>query len=112
MNKNVIHNTAYNDLSRYHISMEHLKEMEKLVTESSKTKFYLYNRLCELAPNSQVTEEKCSFIVVIDAEENRNLVDDIQRNFLISVIKRTRPDKKKGCHTEVGNLFLKIKVFK
>ena len=96
MNKNVIHNTAYNYLSGYHINMEHLEEMEKLVAESSKTKFYLYKRLCELASNSWVAEEKYSFVVEIDAEENRNLVDDIQRNFLIRVIKRTRPDKKKG----------------
>ena len=112
MNKNVIHNTAYNYLSGYHISIEHLQEMEKSVVESSKTKFYLYKRLCDVALNSQVAEEKCSFFVEIYAKENRNLVDDIQRNFLRRLIKRTGPDKKKGHHTEVGNLFLKIKVFK
>ena len=66
MNKNVIHNTAYNYLSGYHISMGHLEEMEKLVVESSNTKFYLYKRLCELAPNSRVTNQKCAFIVEID----------------------------------------------
>ena len=38
MNKNVIHNIAYNYLSGYHISTEHLEEMEKLVVESSKMK--------------------------------------------------------------------------
>ena len=75
-------NTAYNYLSGYHISMEHLEEeIEKLVMECSNTKFYLYKRLCELAPNSRVTNEKCAFIVEIDAEENRKLVDDMQRIF-------------------------------
>ena len=115
MNKNVIHNTAYNYLSGYHISMEHLEEMEKLVVESSNTKFYLYKRLCELAPNSRVTNEKCAFIVEIDAEENRKLVDDMERIFIIKVLKRTTADKKRGRHTEVfknNNLFLKIKIFK
>ena len=87
MNKNVIHTTAYNYLSGYHISMEHSQEKEKLVAQSSKTKSYLYKRLCELTVNIQVTEGKSSFIVEIYAEENRNLVDDIQRNFLIRVIK-------------------------
>ena len=63
--------------------------------ESGKTKFYLFKSLCELAVNNWVTEGKNSFIVQIDAEENRNLEEDIQRNFLIRVIKRTRPGKKK-----------------
>ena len=112
MNKNVIHNTAYNYLSGYHISTEHFEEMEKLVVESSNTKFYLYKRLCELAPKSWVTNEKCAFIVEIDAEENRKLVDDMQRIFIIKVLNRTTADKKRGRHTEVGNLFLKIKIFK
>ena len=60
MNKNVIHNTAYNYLSGYYISMEHLEEMEKLVVGSSNTKFYLYKHLCDLAPNSHVANEKCA----------------------------------------------------
>ena len=60
MNKNVMHNTVYNYLCGYHISMEHLQEMEKLVVESSKTKFYLYKHLCDLAPNSRVANEKCA----------------------------------------------------
>ena len=53
--------------------MEHFKEMKKLIAESTKTKFYLYKRLCKWEPNSQVTEGKCSFVVEIDAEENRGL---------------------------------------
>ena len=77
MNKNVIHNTAYDYLSAYHISMEHLEEMKKLLVESSNTKLYLYKHLCELAPNSWVTNEKCTLILEVDAEENRKLVDDI-----------------------------------
>ena len=68
MNKNIIHNTAYNYLSNYHLSMKHLDEIQKLVVESTKAKFYLKKRLCELAPNSRVTEESCSFIVEIDAK--------------------------------------------
>ena len=110
MNKNVIHNTAHNYLSGYHISMEHLHEMEKLVVESSNTNFCLDKRLCELAPNSRVITKKCAFIVEIDAEENRKLVDNMQRIFIINVLKKTTADKKRRRHTEVGNLFLKIKV--
>ena len=64
-----------------------------------------------LAPNSWVIKEAISFIVEIDSEKNRNLVDDIQRMSLIRVLKRTRPNKK-GCHAEVGNIFFKIKVLK
>ena len=112
MNKNVIHNTAYNYLSNHHLSMEHLDEIQKLVVESTKTKFYLYKRLNEVASNSRVTKESCSFIVEIDTEEKKNLVDNIGKKILIKIIKRTRPDKKKGCSAEVGNLFLKIKDFK
>ena len=55
--------------------MEHFDEIKRLVVESTKTKFYLYKRLCELVLNSRVTEESCSFIVEIDAEENKNLMD-------------------------------------
>ena len=93
--------------------MEHLEEeIEKLVMECSNTKFYLYKRLCELAPNSRVTNEKCAFIVEIDAEENRKLVDNMQRISIIKVLKTTTADKKRERHREVGNLFLKIKVVK
>ena len=53
--------------------MEHFKEMKILVVESTKMKFYLYKRLCKWEPNSQVTEGKCSFVLEIDAEENRGL---------------------------------------
>ena len=84
--------------------------MKKLVVESSNTKFYLYKRLRELVPNSWVTNEKCVFVVEIDAEENRKLVDDIQKTFLIKVLKKTAADKKRERHTEVANLFLKVKV--
>ena len=112
MNKNIIHNTAYNYLSDYRLSMEHLDEIQKLVVANIKMKFCLCKRLCKLAPNSRVTEESCSFIVEIDAEEKENQVDNIGKKFLIKIIKRTRPDKKKSCYTEVGNLFLKMKVFK
>ena len=44
MNKNEINNRAYNYLHGYHISMQQLEEIEKLVVESTKTKikFYLY----------------------------------------------------------------------
>ena len=81
MNQNVIHNTAYNYLSSYKLNMEHFEEMKKLVAESIKTKFYLYKRLCEWALNSQVTEAKCLFVVEIDAEENRGLVEDLEKTF-------------------------------
>ena len=93
--------------------MEHLEEIQKLVVESAKakTKFYLYKKLCELVPNSWVTKEASSFIVEIYSEENRNLVDNIQRTFLIRVVKRIRPNKKNTSHRS-GNIFFKIKVFK
>ena len=62
--------------------MEHLDEIQKLVVESTARKFYLFKTLCELALNSRVTKENCSSIVEIDAEENKNLVDDIgEKNF-------------------------------
>ena len=92
--------------------MEHFKEMKKLVAESKKVEFYLYKRLCEWVPNSQVSEGKCLFVVEIDAEENRGLVEDLEKNFLMKVVASTRTKYKKGSHTEVKNLFLKIKVFK
>ena len=96
MNKNVIYNTVHNYLSGYDISMEHLEEMVKLVMESSNTKFYLYKHLWELVPNSQVTNEKCAFIIEIDPKENRKLIDNMQRIFKIKVLKRTTADKKRG----------------
>ena len=110
MNQNVINNTAYNYFSYYGISMKHLDKIKKLVVESTNIKFYLYKRLCELVLNSRVTEERCWFTTEIDAEESRKLVDEIGKNFLINVVKRTK--NKKGHHVEVGNLFLKIKGFK
>ena len=90
MNQNVIHNTAYNYLSSYKLSMEHFEEMKKLVAESKKVKFYLYKRLCEWVPNSRVTEGKCLFVVEIDAEENRGWVEDLKKNSLIKVVGSTR----------------------
>ena len=85
--------------------MEHFEGIQKLVEESGKTKFYLFKSLCELAMNSWVTEGKNLFIVEIDAEENRNLEEDIQRNFLIRVIKWTRPDKKMTSHRSGEPIF-------
>ena len=113
MNKNVIHNTVYNYVSGYHISMEHLEEMEKLVVESSNTKFYLYKRLYNLAPNSRVRNEKCAFIVEIDAKENKKLVDGRNaKDFHNKSARKNTADKTSERLTEVGNLLLKIKVFK
>ena len=57
-----------------------------------------------------MTNEKCAFIVEIGAKENRKLVDHMQGIFIIKVLKRTPADKKRGRHTEAGNLFLKIKA--
>ena len=68
-------------MSNFKLNKEHLEEMKKLVAESIKTKFYLYKRLCEWALNSQVTEAKCLFVVEIDAEENRGLVEDLEKTF-------------------------------
>ena len=85
MNQNIINNTAYDYLSYFGISMKHLDEIKTFVVESMNTKFYLYKRLCELVPNSRVTEERCWFIVEIDAEENRKLLDDIAKKFLILI---------------------------
>ena len=76
---NVIHNAAYNYLSSYKLNMEHFEEIKKLVAESTKTKFYLYKRLCKWVCNSQVTEGKCLFAVEIDAEQNRGLVEDLNK---------------------------------
>ena len=45
-------------------------------------------------------------------QKKTGLVEDLKKNFLINVIKRTRVQNKKGRHTEVGNLLIKIKVFK
>ena len=59
-----------------------------------------------------MTKEKSSFVVEIAVEKNRRLVKDLDEHFLINVIKRTMVQNKKGHHTEVGNLFVKIKVFK
>ena len=98
MNQNIIHNIAYNYLSSYKLSLENFEEMKKLVAEITKTKFYLYKRLCEWVLNSRVAERKCSFVIEIDAEKERTL--------------STRTKTKKGSHTEVGKLFFKIKVFK
>ena len=92
--------------------MEHFKEMKKLVAESTKMKFYLYKRLWKWAPNSGDTEGKCLFAVKIDAEENSGLVEDLEKFFLMKVVWSTSTKNKKGHHTEVGNFFLKIKVFK
>ena len=85
MNQNIINNTAYDYLSYFGINMKHLDEIKTFVVESMNTKFYLYKRLCELVPNSRVTEERCWFIVEIDAEENRKLLDNIGKNFLILI---------------------------
>ena len=113
MNKNKFNNRVYNYLHGYHTSMKQLEEIEKLVVENTKpkTKFHLYKKLCNLVPNSWVITEASSFIVEIDSEENRNLADNIQRTFLIRVVKRIRPNKKRH-HMKVGNIFFKIKVSK
>ena len=94
MNQNVIHNTAYDYLSSYKLSIEHFEEMKKLVGKSTKTIFFIYKRLCEWVLNSQVTEGKCSFVVEIDAEENRGLVEDLEKNFLMKVVGSTRTKNK------------------
>ena len=85
MNQNIINNTAYDYLSYFGINMKHLDEIKTFLVETMNTKFYLYKRLCELVPNSRVTEERCWFIVEIDAEENRKLLDNIGKNFLILI---------------------------
>ena len=113
MNKNEIYNRAYIIIYMVITLAWTFGRNWKISSEKYKnTKFYLYKKLCELVYNSQVTKEASSFIVEIDSEENRNLVDNMKRSFLIRVLKRARPNKNKGRHMEVGNVFFKIKIFK
>ena len=107
MNQNVIHNTAYDYLNSYKLSMEHFKETKKLLAESTKMKFYLCKRFCEWLSNIRVTEGKYLFVVETDAVENRGLVEDLEKNFLMKVVGSTKNKRNKGCNTEVQNLFLK-----
>ena len=56
-------------------------------------------------PNNRVTNEKCTFILEIDAEENRKLVDNMQEVFIIKVLKRTTADKKRMPHRSWKSIF-------
>ena len=51
-----------------------------MVVARAKAKFYLSKQLCKLVPNNRVIEGKSSFVVQIDAEENRGLMEDIEEN--------------------------------
>ena len=112
MNQNVIKNTAYNYLHDYRLSMVHLEEKQRLVAVGRKMKYHIYKRLCELAPNSQVIDDKYGFVVEVDSEENTDLVDNLQKLLFVKVLKRATTDTKLGNHTVVGNLFVKLKIFK
>ena len=88
MNQNIIRNTAYNYLHGYRLSLTYLEEMQQLAAEGKKTRYHIYKWLCELAPNSRVMNDRCEFVVEIDAEENTDLVNDLQKLFLVKVLKR------------------------
>ena len=112
MNQNLIKNTAYNYLHDYRLNMVHLEDIQQLVVVVKKKKYHIYKRLCELAPNSQVIDNKYWFVVKIDYQENRDLVDNLQKLFFKKVLKKATPDTKVGNHALVGNLFKKLKMFK
>ena len=94
------------------LMMVHLEEIQQLVAVGRKRKYHIYKRLCELAPNSRVIDNKYGFVVEIDSEENRDLVDDLQKLFFVKVLKRATADTKVRNHVVVGNLFIKLKIFK
>ena len=102
MNQNVTKNSVYDYLHGYRLSMVHLEEIQQLVAENKNTKYFIYKRLCELALNSRVINDKHGFIVEIDSEENRDLVDVLQKLFFVKVLKRATADSRVGNHTVGG----------
>ena len=96
----------------YRLSMVHLEDIKQLAAVVRKTKYHIYKRLCELAPNSQVIDNKYGFVVEIDYEENRDLVDNPQKLFFVKLLKKATADTEVGNHTLVGNLLKKLKMFK
>ena len=62
------------------------------------------------AGTQQLGNEWCEIVVEIDTEENRD--NDLQKLFLVKVLKRATADTKVGKKMVVGNLFLKLKIFK
>ena len=73
---------------------------------------FTFKRLCQLAPNSRVKEDKRWFVVEINCKENRQLVNILTRIFLTNILKSTRPSQKKGRHVVVGDLFRKVNAYK
>ena len=87
--------------------------MKELIINSTKTKYYLFKRLCELMLNSQLEEENKRWLIVeINYKENCGLINDLSKIFLTKVIKYKRTNQKQAGRNVAGNLFMKIKVFK
>ena len=67
MNKDQITNITYNYLHNYSIDMNHFEEICLMVEHHlSKTEYYIYKRLCELAVNSILQSTDKYFEVEID----------------------------------------------
>ena len=74
--------------------MVHLEEIQQLVAVGRATNYHIYKCLCEVVPYNWVIDDKYELVVEIDSEENRELVDNLQKLFFVKVLKRVTADTK------------------
>ena len=81
MDRNIIYNIASNYCHMYMLNeSKYLDDLKQLVAKHYPRQYQIYTYICNNAPNTNVEMYDGIFYVITDAEQNKNLLDDLSTN--------------------------------
>lgn len=88
MDRNQIHNIAYNIMVEYNIDNNFKWQIERLVQQHWPKKVIIYRYICNIAPGSRVVYDcKNYYIVQWNKETARTLMDSVSKSMLVQRIR-------------------------
>ena len=114
MDKNAIHNIAANYCHMYgQDENKCLDELKQLVVKHYLRQYEIFTYICNNAPNTTVEMHDRFFYITTDAEQNKELVEDLSTKFFITnIIAWKEVDQVSSHGFKQSNLFRKIKIWK
>ena len=111
MNSYVEYNQIKNYLSRY--DLEDTEENVNILKRVIQIKEYLiYQEIFKQIKTCRIIESKSNSITIeIDAENNKKLLDDINKKYFIKNFGRRKVEKKIGHGYVLGNLFITLTIY-
>ena len=108
---NVEVNRIKNYLLRYGLeeNEENFQALKKVIR---KKECLIYEEILKLIDSCKIIKsESNSFLIEIDTENNRELLDDISKRFFMQRINQQRVEEKIGRGYVLGNLFVTYEIY-